>query len=108
VTDNPYTNVMTKPKETWIAYVLWLLLAPFGAHRFYLGRTGSAIGQLATSLTIIGLLVTAVWSIVDLFLIPGITREENAKLATEWDHRQRVEPVDDGPDPIPGRRSGGS
>lgn len=88
MSNNPYTNVMTKPKESWIAYVLWVLLAPFGAHRFYLNRTGSAIGQLVTSLTIIGLLVTIVWSIVDLFLIPGITREENAKLAAEWEERE--------------------
>jgi TM2 domain-containing membrane protein YozV len=105
---NPYTNVMPKPKEGWIAYVIWILAGIFGGHRFYLGRTGSAIGQLVTSLTIIGILVTVVWNIVDLFLIPGIVREENEKLAAEWDHRNRVETVDDGPDPIPGRRSGGA
>lgn len=72
------------PKSMAIAYILWLFLGGLGAHRFYLGRTGSAIAQLV--LTIIGivlslvlvgfvpLIVVGIWLFVDLFLIPGMVR----------------------------------
>jgi len=32
------------PKNLLAAYLLWFFLGIFGAHRFYLGRTGSAVG----------------------------------------------------------------
>ena len=63
----------------------------FGGHRFYNGRTGSAVAQLL--LTIIGLLLTvvvvgflfllvvAIWALVDAFLIPEWVRKHNFLLA---------------------------
>ncbi|MCM6819349.1 TM2 domain-containing protein [Pediococcus pentosaceus] len=44
-----------------------------GGHRYYMGKTGSAIAMtLITLLTVgFGVLVTGIWSFVDLFLIPG-------------------------------------
>ena len=33
-------------KSSGICYLLWFFLGGFGAHRFYLGRTGSAIAML--------------------------------------------------------------
>jgi len=69
------------------AYLLCLLFGLFGAHRFYLGRTGT--GALILTMTLVSLplmfafigLVTiwipAIWCLVDLFLIPGMTREHN-------------------------------
>jgi TM2 domain-containing membrane protein YozV len=76
-------------KELAVAYLLLLLLGTVGAHRFYLGRPGTAVAMLA--LTIIGVMTTivlvgflpltavAVWWFVDLFLTPGMVREENAR-----------------------------
>lgn len=73
-----------------VAYLLWFFLGGFGVHRFYLGRTGSAIAILL--LTVVGamltyvvvgfivLLVPLVWLLVDLFLIPGIVRQHNNNL----------------------------
>jgi TM2 domain-containing membrane protein YozV len=73
--------------STGVAYLLLILLGFLGAHRFYLGRVGSAVAMLLISLTIIGLIVTAIWSIIDLFLIPSIIRERvegiRQKLTTE-------------------------
>jgi TM2 domain-containing membrane protein YozV len=61
--------------STGVAYLLWFFLWFVGGHRFYLGRTGTAITMLVFSITVIGLAVTAVWAFIDLFLIPSIVRE---------------------------------
>ena len=72
-------------KSTGAAYLLWFFLGGFGAHRFYLGQTGTAIAQLLLALLgwlplFIGWAVLGIWLIVDLFLIPNIIRDENMKL----------------------------
>ena len=83
--------VVQSPKEVGIAYLFALLLGGFAAHRFYLRRTGSAIGFLIlwwagwlSSWLLIGIpliIAGAIWLIVDLFLIPGMVREENTRFA---------------------------
>lgn len=74
-------------KETSVAYLLWFFLGEFGAHRFYLGKAGSAIAMLLIFLIslpllfvfvgYIGLFAVGVWWIVDAFLIPGWIRTHN-------------------------------
>jgi len=73
-------RITNDSKNAVIAYLLWFFLWPFGAHRFYLGRIGSAVIMLILSLTLVGLFVTIIWAIVDLFLIPGMVREDRDKL----------------------------
>ena len=68
-------------KDMCAAYALWFFLGYFGAHNFYLKRTGVAVAQLILTLTIIGLVINFFWHIVDAFLIPGIVRRENSMLA---------------------------
>jgi len=73
-------------KSVGAAYLLWFFLGGFGAHRFYLTQTGTAVAQLLLLLLgwipfFIGWVVLGVWLFVDLFLIPGIAREENMRLA---------------------------
>jgi len=63
-------------KTVLAAFLLWFFLGLFGAHNFYLGRTGVAVAQLILSITIIGMLITIVWAIVDAFLIPGWVRQQ--------------------------------
>ena len=48
-----------------VAALLAFFLGTLGIHRFYLGRTGSGILMLVLSLTIIGLVVTGLWSFID-------------------------------------------
>ena len=67
-------------KDACIAYVLWFFLGYFGAHNFYLKRTGAAVAQLILTLTIVGLLITFFWHLVDAVLIPGWVRRENNRL----------------------------
>lgn len=77
-------RVTNEAKSTAVAYLLWIFLGGFGAHRFYIGRTGSGIAMIA--LLVIGLVTAGVgigalfivalgvWLLVDLFLIPGMIR----------------------------------
>lgn len=67
-----------------VAYLLGIFLGIFGAHRFYLGHKGSAITMLVLSLTIIGLVITLPWHIVDWFLIPGMVREKVEALRRDY------------------------
>ncbi|PVM85814.1 NINE protein [Caulobacter endophyticus] len=77
-------------KSTGVTYLLWFLLGGLGGHRFYLGRTGSAVGQLVLNifswmtiwfgLGFFTLAALGVWLIVDIFLIPGMAQEHNAAL----------------------------
>jgi TM2 domain-containing membrane protein YozV len=70
-------------KTALVAYILWFFLGLFGAHNFYLGRTGVAVAQLILSLILVGLVITFVWVIVDAFLIPGWVRRQNNLLAEQ-------------------------
>ncbi len=66
------------------AYVLGVFLGMFGAHRFYLGRTGSAIVMLALTCTVVGLIITIPWHIIDWFLIVGWVREKTDALRRDY------------------------
>jgi TM2 domain-containing membrane protein YozV len=59
-----------------LAYVLWVGLGFFSAHRFYLGRTRSAILQIVLNCLLVGL----IWGVIDLFLIPGMVRAKQDAL----------------------------
>ena len=55
------------------AYLLWLFFGFLGAHRFYLGKTGTGFLYLCTAgLAGFGLFF-------DLFLIPGMVRDANLR-----------------------------
>ena len=68
------------------AYLFAIFLGGFGAHRFYLGRPVSAAillsiaivavitGAMSDSGTSPLLAVVWIWTVVDLFLIPGMVR----------------------------------
>jgi TM2 domain-containing membrane protein YozV len=74
-----------------LAVALWLavLLGPFGAHRFYLGRTGSAFALLSISLVgcmliVVGvplLIATAAWWLLDIVRTRSMVSAENARAA---------------------------
>jgi len=80
-------------KSIAVAYFLWLFFGYAGGHRFYAGKTVSAIAQLL--LLIVGLILAVavvgvflliglgIWIIVDAFLIPGWIRNQNSLLAMQ-------------------------
>lgn len=73
-------------KSTVVAYLLLIFFGSLGAHRFYLGRTGSAVAQLLlcilgwlTLVFVVGivlLIVLGIWIIVDIFLVPGMIQAQ--------------------------------
>jgi len=70
------TRVGNDGKSPLIAYLLWFFLGIFSAHRFYLGRPGTAILQILSYFILIGFL----WWVIDFFLVPGMIRQENDRL----------------------------
>jgi TM2 domain-containing membrane protein YozV len=80
----------TGKKSMGVAYLLWFFLGAFGGHRFYTGRTGSAIAILllwilgwCTVVVGIGFLmlgIVGIWVLVDAFLIPSWIRSHNMLL----------------------------
>jgi TM2 domain-containing membrane protein YozV len=79
-------------KSLAVSYLLWVFVGMLGGHRFYNGRTGTAVTQLvlfilgiATYIFLIGIFVVAalgIWVLVDAFLIPGWVRTYNNRLAS--------------------------
>ncbi len=53
-------------RNKYIAALLAFFLGPFGVHRFYLGRNGSGIAMLVLTCTLVGLLVSAPWALIDM------------------------------------------
>ncbi|WCN37915.1 TM2 domain-containing protein [Aneurinibacillus uraniidurans] len=71
------SEMMIKQKSSGTTWLLWVFTAPLGGHRFYLGKTGTAVAML---LTLGGL---GIWSFIDLFLISGMVRDTNKKIENE-------------------------
>jgi TM2 domain-containing membrane protein YozV len=68
------------------AYLLCIFLGSLGLHRFYMRRKGSGLAMLlitVLSVGVLGLFICLPWAIVDLFLIPGIIRQEDTKARDE-------------------------
>ncbi|WP_195576218.1 TM2 domain-containing protein [Paenibacillus sp. 1001270B_150601_E10] len=79
-------EVKDRGKNMVIAYVLWYFLGMFGGHRFYMGRTGSAVAQLILTLTMIGAIVTFIWWIVDAFTLHTSVKEYNHEVENQVMH----------------------
>ena len=55
-----------RDRNKYVAAILAFVLGPLGIHRFYLGRTGSAIAMLILSCTIVGLFLSVPWAFIDM------------------------------------------
>jgi TM2 domain-containing membrane protein YozV len=67
-------------KSRGVALALAALLGPFGAHRFYVGKTGTGLLMLGT------LGGAGLWYLYDLILVAGGSfRDANGRLVAIWD-----------------------
>jgi len=75
-----------KKKSVLIAWLLWFFLGGLGIHRFYLGKTLSGIVLLALTILISWatfFIPTAIWLIVDAFLLPKMIGDKNREIEKE-------------------------
>ena len=73
-------EMFASPKSRTVALLLGFFLGVFGAHRFYVGKTTSAILQL---ITLGGL---GIWWFVDMILIvTGSFRDDEGRLVSSWE-----------------------
>lgn len=77
------SEMAKRQKQPVVTWLLWFFLGSLGAHRYYLGRIGTAIAQ---TLTLGGL---GIWALIDVFLISGMIRKENEKI--EMDIIQNIQ-----------------
>ena len=79
-------RVTNDAKSAGVAYLLLIFFGGLGAHRFYLGQTGTAIAMLVLTIAgwltiaiVVGiplLIAVGIWIFVDLFLIPGMVQQQ--------------------------------
>ena len=73
-------EMFASPKSRTVALLLAFFLGVFGAHRFYVGKTTSAVFQL---ITLGGL---GLWWFFDLILIlSGSFRDDEGRLVSSWE-----------------------
>lgn len=87
-------RVTNDAKSPVVAYLLLIFLGGFGAHRFYLGKTGTAITMLilfilgwVTLVIGVGLVMlgaVGIWCFVDIFLIPGMIQEDKEAIRARF------------------------
>lgn len=69
-----------------VAFLLAFFLGMFGAHRFYVGKTGTAIVILILSISIFGILISSVWVLIDWILIlAGNFKDDMGLKLTQWE-----------------------
>jgi len=62
----PVPKPLGSDRNKYVAAVIAFLLGPLGIHRFYLGRNGSGIVMLLLTCTLVGLLISAPWALIDM------------------------------------------
>lgn len=74
----------TSEKMVLPTFLMCLFLGPLGVHRFYVGKPGSAVAMLLSTLFTFGI-VGGIWTIVDLIIIAvGSFRDGENRLIRRW------------------------
>jgi TM2 domain-containing membrane protein YozV len=77
-------------KSRGVALVLAAVLGPFGAHRFYVGKTGTGLLMLCT------LGGAGLWYLYDVIVVAGGSfRDAKGKLVSIWDPEEPSPPESD-------------
>lgn len=77
--------MIVSEKSRTATFILAFFLGTLGIHRFYVGKTGTGITMLLLTLSIIGILVTAFWALIDwIMVVSGSFKDGEGKLITVW------------------------
>ncbi|MFS1510993.1 TM2 domain-containing protein [Chengkuizengella sp. SCS-71B] len=71
------SEMLKKQKSSGVTWLLWFFTGGIGGHRFYLGKTGTAVAML---LTLGGL---GIWTFIDLFLLNGMIKTTNENIEND-------------------------
>lgn len=67
------------------AFLLAFFIGVFGVHRFYVGKTTSGIVMIVLTCTLIGAVVTAIWSMIDwIMIVCGAFEDREGRRLTRW------------------------
>lgn len=70
-------EIIEKPKkDKVVAALLAWFLGVFGAHKFYLGKTGAGIAYLIATFTIVGMLYTGIATLIDFISLLVMSKQE--------------------------------
>jgi len=79
------TDTKISPKLRLPTFLFAFFLGMLGIHRFYVGKVGSGIAQLILSLTVIGMLVTSIWVLIDwIAILSGTFRDADGLKIIKW------------------------
>ncbi|TFI59103.1 TM2 domain-containing protein [Sphingomonas parva] len=60
------TEPLHNDRNKLVAALLAFFIGVFGVHRFYLGRIGTGVLMLVLTCTLVGVLVTGPWALIDM------------------------------------------
>jgi TM2 domain-containing membrane protein YozV len=74
-------------KSRLVTFLLAFFLGVCGAHRFYVGKTSTAVIQLLLSLSVFGLLISYPWAFIDwIVILCGNFRDGEGRKIIRWDN----------------------
>ena len=88
--------VDASPKSRIAVTLLAWFLGAFGAHRFYLGKTGTAVGMLVLTILywstvwlwgigIIFIIAVGIWALIDfIYAVSGNMKDKEGRLIKNW------------------------
>lgn len=74
------SEVEKNKKNSTTAWILWWFLGTIGGHRYYMGKTGSAIAMTILTITFFGLIISAPWALIDAFSISKWLRQDTEEI----------------------------
>ena len=83
--DTEYAEQYVSDKKRLLTLLLAIFFGVFGVHRFYVGKTHTAIAIVVLDLTLVGFAITGTWAFIDcLFIAFGEFTDAHGYKLVEW------------------------